>query len=91
MVHLDKDIVWLNEMFINNKSDFINIPRRPYANSRDTLTNNKADNNPGNESDLDNEFQFDEEYDNPDITNNTFIENVKTTRSGRVRNKPKRF
>jgi hypothetical protein len=58
-VHLTRDIVWLNKMFFNNNSDFINVPGRPNKNSRDTSTNNKAESNPENKSDLKNEFQTD--------------------------------
>jgi hypothetical protein len=77
-------------MFFYNKSDFIDIPRRPNVNYN-TSTNSKADNNPGNISDLNNEFKFDEEVEDPDITNNPIIEKIKTTRSGRVIKMPKKI
>jgi hypothetical protein len=63
-VHLTIGIVWLNNMFFNNNSNFINVPRRPNENSRNTQTNNKAEKYPGNKSDPKNEFQIDEEDDN---------------------------
>jgi hypothetical protein len=77
-------------MFFYNKSDFIDIPRRLNVNYN-TSTNSKADNNPGNISDLNNEFKFDEEVEDPDITNNPIIEKIKTTRSGRVIKMPKKI
>jgi hypothetical protein len=43
-----------------------------------------------NKSDLNNEFQIDKDNDK-DIANNSIIENTKTTRSGRVIEKPERF
>jgi hypothetical protein len=78
-------------MFFNNNSDFINIPRRTNENPRNTPTNNKADDNPGNKSNLNHEFQIDEEDDYPDIIKNNIIENIKITRSGRVIKKPERL
>jgi hypothetical protein len=78
-VHLSRDIAWLNKMFSYHLSNFINIPRKPNKNSLNATTNN-----PGNKLDFDNQFQIDKEFDNPDITNNITIENINTTKSGRV-------
>jgi hypothetical protein len=83
-VHLTRDIVWLNKMFFNNNLDFIDFPGRPNKNSRDTSTNNKAESDPENESDLDNDIQINDNNDKEDVINNNIIENTKTTRSGRV-------
>jgi hypothetical protein len=90
-VHLTRDIVRLNQMFFNNNSDFIDVPGRHNKNSRNTSTNNKAERDPENKSDLNNEFQIDKEDDKEDIVNNNIIENIKTTRLGRVIKKPERF
>jgi hypothetical protein len=78
-VHLTRDIVWLNKMFFNNNPDLIDVPGRPNKNSHNTSTNNKAESDPENKSDLNNEFQIDHNDDEEDISNNNIIENTKTT------------
>jgi hypothetical protein len=60
-----------------NALNFINIPRRPNRNSRDTPISNKAAKDLGNESDLDNKSEFDKEV-NAGTINDTINENIKT-------------
>jgi hypothetical protein len=89
--HLTRDISWLNKIFSNNNSKFIDVPGRPKETSSNTSTNSKAESNPENKSDLKNEFQIEKEDDKEDIINNNIIKNTKTTKSGRVIKNPKRF
>jgi hypothetical protein len=81
-VHVSRDIIWLNKMYFNRTTEWINVPRNNFTGNNEYDSDNvqleNENNNNNNEyEDISNEIEYIDENKNE---NNKII----TTRSGRV-------
>jgi hypothetical protein len=88
-VHVSRDIIWLNKMYFNQTTEWINVPRNNFTSNNDYDSDNvQLENENNNNSNEDEEISNEIEPINKNKSENN--ERI-TTRSGRVIRLPSQF